>query len=65
MQAAIDKIRNELGSITTIVIAHRLSTIRNADNIIVMNKGKITEEGTHDTLIENYPNGTYSKFVKE
>lgn len=33
---AIDRIREELGSITTIVIAHRLSTIRNSDNIIVM-----------------------------
>jgi len=41
VQAAIDKIRAELGSITTIVIAHRLSTIRDADKIIVMEKGKI------------------------
>ncbi len=65
VQAAIDKIRQELGSVTTIVIAHRLSTIRHADNIIVMSKGKIIEQGTHDTLLSNFPNGLYAKFVKE
>lgn len=65
VQAAIDRIRTELGSITTIVIAHRLSTIRNADNIIVMKKGKIMEEGNHSALLQNYPTGIYAKFVKE
>lgn len=38
---------------TTIVIAHRLSTIRKMDEIIVLDQGKITEKGTHDTLLAN------------
>ena len=63
VQGAIDKIRQELGSVTTVVIAHRLSTIRNADNIIVMQKGKIIEQGKHEDILANYPDGLYAKFV--
>ena len=44
---------------TSIVIAHRLSTIRNADNILVMDKGEIIESGTHNKLLEK--NGFYAK----
>ena len=46
---------------TSIVIAHRLSTIQKADEIIVLQKGKIIEKGTHDTLIVK--NGMYKKLV--
>lgn len=42
---------------TTLVVAHRLSTVRKADEIVVINGGKIVEQGTHDALIA--ANGTY------
>lgn len=47
--------------ITTIVIAHRLSTIRDADEIIVMDKGKVVERGTHDELYAK--GGLYTKLI--
>ncbi|MDF4202661.1 ABC transporter ATP-binding protein [Maribacter sp. SA7] len=47
---------------TSIVIAHRLSTIQNADTIVVLQKGKIVEQGTHAELLEL--NGTYKKLVQ-
>ncbi|WP_343312632.1 ABC transporter ATP-binding protein [Brucella sp. BE17] len=48
---------------TTIVIAHRLSTIVNADRIVVMEAGRVVEEGRHDTLID-IPNGVYARFYR-
>lgn len=47
---------------TTLVIAHKLATIRDADNIVVMCKGKIVEQGRHDDLVAL--NGTYPKLVQ-
>ena len=46
---------------TSIIIAHRLSTVRHADEIIVLNEGKIAERGTHENLMQL--NGIYSKLV--
>ena len=56
-----DAINKMMANRTSIVIAHRLSTIRHADEIIVLQKGKIVERGTHDTLIAQ--NGFYKKLV--
>ena len=47
---------------TTIVIAHRLSTIEKADEIIVLDKGRIVEQGTHETLMAN--NKIYTNLYK-
>ncbi|MCA4807274.1 ABC transporter ATP-binding protein [Myroides odoratimimus] len=58
VQVALD---NMMQNRTSIIIAHRLSTIQKADLIVVMQKGKIVEQGTHEELIQL--NGTYSKLV--
>jgi subfamily B ATP-binding cassette protein MsbA len=54
-------LENMMQNRTSIVIAHRLSTIQKADFIVVMNKGKIVEQGNHEELLAK--NGTYSKLV--
>ncbi|MBP1546771.1 MAG: ABC transporter ATP-binding protein [Oscillospiraceae bacterium] len=48
---------------TTIVVAHRLSTIKNADEIAVVDNGEITEQGTHEQLLNM--NGTYAQLYKQ
>ena len=54
-------LENMMQNRTSIVIAHRLSTIQKADVIVVMKKGKIAEQGSHDELIAL--NGVYNKLV--
>jgi ABC-type transport system involved in Fe-S cluster assembly fused permease/ATPase subunit len=56
IQQALDEISENR---TTLVIAHRLSTIVNCDEILVLNNGEISEQGTHDELLEL--DGEYSK----
>ncbi len=66
MQIATDKITKDR---TSIVIAHRLATIQKADNIIVMDAGKIVEQGTHRELLQNkdgyYRNLYEVQFMKQ
>lgn len=59
VQEALDRVSKGR---TTIVIAHKLATIRKADNIVVMKKGKIIEQGTHESLIVS--DGAYAQLVK-
>lgn len=56
-----DAINNMMQNRTSIVIAHRLSTIRHADEIVVLQKGKIVERGNHDALMAQ--GGFYRKLV--
>ena len=56
-----DALEKMMQNRTSIVIAHRLSTIQKADNIIVMQKGEIVEQGKHAELIAK--NGTYARLV--
>ncbi|KAL2369815.1 ATPase [Blastomyces gilchristii SLH14081] len=59
VQSAIERV---MSGRTLISIAHRLSTIKNADNIIVMNQGKVVEQGTHSELIAR--DGAYAGLVR-
>ena len=52
------------GSVTTLVIAHRLSTVEKADRIVVLKKGRIVQDGTHDALKQEV-GSLYHKMVSE
>lgn len=56
-----DALEKMMKNRTSIVIAHRLSTIQNADTIVVLQKGEIVEQGSHEQLLAK--NGTYKKLV--
>lgn len=58
-----NRIYNFFDNKTVIIISHRFSTVRNADRIIVLDKGKVVEEGSHEELVKK-KGGTYSKSYK-
>ena len=57
-----DALEKMMENRTSLIIAHRLSTIQKADHIVVMEKGDIIEQGSHQELMEK--NGTYRKLVE-
>jgi ATP-binding cassette subfamily B protein len=59
VQAALDDLMKDR---TTLVIAHRLATVRGADRIVVMDKGRIVAEGTHDSLMA--AGGLYARLAR-
>jgi ABC-type branched-subunit amino acid transport system ATPase component len=62
-EAAVRRaIENAATGRTTLVIAHRLSTVRRADRILVMEHGRIVEEGNHDTLVAK--GGLYARLAE-
>ena len=66
VQKAITNIQSKEGSrITQIIIAHRISSIQHCDQIFVLNNGQILEQGSHLSLIENYPEGIYVSMVQK
>jgi ABC-type multidrug transport system fused ATPase/permease subunit len=60
-QQVREAFQNVTAGRTTLVIAHRLSTVRDSDHIVVLNHGRIDEEGTHEFLLKS--NGAYSRLV--
>ncbi len=58
----IENLQEFFNKRTVIIVAHRLSTVKNADNIVVLEKGKVIEQGTHQELVRS--RGNYYELVK-
>jgi ATP-binding cassette, subfamily B, bacterial len=59
VQAALERL---MVGRTTLIIAHRLATVLKADRILVMDQGRVVEEGTHKTLVKK--GGVYARLAK-
>lgn len=62
VQSAIDELLKK-GGATAVVVAHRLSTVKNADRIVVIEKGKMVQMGKHDDLLKE-AGGRYEALVR-
>ncbi|VFQ84784.1 unnamed protein product [Cuscuta campestris] len=60
VQAALERV---MVGRTSVVVAHRLSTVYDCDTIVVLDKGKVVEQGNHSTLLAKGPSGTYYSLV--
>jgi ATP-binding cassette subfamily B protein len=47
----LDRLRKEMGNRTVVIVAHRLSTVRDAQHIVVLEDGRVTETGSHEALV--------------
>jgi ATP-binding cassette subfamily B protein len=59
----MENLGNFFNGKTVVIVAHRLSTVKNADQIVVLEKGKIVETGTHKELVDK--KGAYFNLVKD
>ena len=59
---ALDNVMRSGSGMSVLVVAHRLSTIKNSDNIVVVDKGTVAEQGKHDDLLKL--SGKYADLVK-
>ncbi|MBI1280163.1 MAG: ATP-binding cassette domain-containing protein [Anaerolineaceae bacterium] len=58
----LNDLRHVLRTRTSLIIAHRIATVKDADHVVVMDKGQIVEQGTHDSLVAM--NGMYARMVE-
>ncbi|MDQ3100813.1 MAG: ATP-binding cassette domain-containing protein, partial [Bacteroidota bacterium] len=62
-EAILEELRTEMKGRTTVIISHRISAVRDADQILVLEDGRVMEEGSHDALLAN--GGMYARLHTE